>query len=56
MIRTPFDYAGYGNDLNEVLLADIALRIQLTPTEYNDAVAHYEAMEEWLERDGSPLG
>lgn len=55
MIRSPYDYAAYGNDINEILLADIALKIQLTPTEHDDAVAHYGAIEDWLERDGSPL-
>lgn len=55
MIRVPYNYAEHANDINEILLADIALRIQLTPTEYDDAVAHSEAIERWLERDGSPL-
>lgn len=55
MIQTPYDYAAYANDINEILLADIALKIQLTPTEYDDAVSHYGATEKWLERDGSPL-
>lgn len=55
MIRSPYGYAAYGNDINEILLADIAVKIQLTPTEHDDAVAHYGAIEDWLERDGSPL-
>ncbi len=55
MIQTPYDYAAYANDINEILLADIALKIQLTPTEYDDVVAHYGATEKWLERDGSTL-
>lgn len=39
----------------DVLLADIAVRIQLTPTEHLLADGHYHAIHEWLERDGSPL-
>ena len=55
MIQAPYDYAAYADDINEILLADIALKIQPTPTEYDDAVEHYGAIEEWLERAGSPL-
>ncbi len=39
----------------DALLADIAIRIQLSPTNHRDAVARYEAIGEWIERDGSPL-
>ncbi len=39
----------------DVLLADIAVRIQLTPTDHRLAVGHYHAIHEWLERDDSPL-
>lgn len=39
----------------DVLLADIAVRIQLTPTDHRLAVGHYHAIHEWLEREGSPL-
>ncbi|MCW5726246.1 nucleotidyltransferase [Parvibaculum sp.] len=39
----------------DVMLADIAVRIQLTPTDYQTAVNHYEAIHEWLERENSPL-
>ncbi|MGV4796250.1 SMODS domain-containing nucleotidyltransferase [Rhizobium sp. F40D2] len=39
----------------DVLLADIAVRIQLTPTDHRLAVAHYHAIHEWLERADSPL-
>lgn len=39
----------------DVLLADIAVRIQLTPTDHRLAVGHYLAIHQWLERDGSPL-
>lgn len=39
----------------DVLLADVAVRVQLTPTDYQNAVAHYQAISDWLDRSGSPL-
>lgn len=39
----------------DVMLADVAIRIQLRPTDYQLAVDHYHAINEWLERDDSPL-
>jgi hypothetical protein len=39
----------------DVMLADVAIRIQLNPTDYQLAVDHYHAINEWLERDDSPL-
>jgi hypothetical protein len=45
--------ASYG--VLDVMLADIAVRVQLTPTDYRRAVAHYEAINEWLDREDSPL-
>lgn len=55
MSEIPNDYAHYLDDINDILLADIALRIQLTQSEHDDAVAHYGAIENWLERDSSAL-
>ena len=40
---------------SDALLADIAIRIQLSQTNYNKAAARYKALSEWIERDGSPL-
>ena len=40
---------------SDALLADIAIRVQLSQTNYNKAVARYKALSEWIERDGSPL-
>jgi hypothetical protein len=37
------------------MLADVAIRIQLSPTDYPLAVDHYHAINEWLERDDSIL-
>jgi hypothetical protein len=39
----------------DVMLADIAVRIQLTPTDYQAAIDHYEAINEWIDREESPL-
>jgi hypothetical protein len=39
----------------DVMLADIAIRIQLSPTDYQIAIDHYHAIHEWIEREGSPL-
>ena len=39
----------------DMLLADIAIRIQLTPTNHDLAVSRYEAINDWLDRPESPL-
>ena len=39
----------------DVMLADIAVRIQLSPTDYQTAIDHYHAIHQWLEREDSPL-
>jgi len=39
----------------DVMLADIAARIQLTPTDYQKAIDHYKAINEWIDREDSPL-
>lgn len=39
----------------DILLADVAIRIQLSTTNFNNAVSRYEAIAEWIERPGSPL-
>jgi Second Messenger Oligonucleotide or Dinucleotide Synthetase domain len=39
----------------DVMLADIAVRVQLSPTDYQLAINHYEAISEWIEREDSPL-
>jgi len=45
--------ASYG--VLDVLLVDVAVRIQLTPTDYQQAVEHYGAISEWIDREDSPL-
>ena len=37
------------------LLADIAIRIQLSRTDYDKAVRRYKSISEWVEREGSLL-
>jgi Second Messenger Oligonucleotide or Dinucleotide Synthetase domain len=39
----------------DVMLTDIAVRIQLTPTDYQTAIGHYEAINEWIDREDSAL-
>ncbi len=39
----------------DVMLADVTIRIQLSPTDHQIAVDHYHAIHEWLEREDSPL-
>ena len=45
---------GLDNPL-DMLLADLAIRIQLSETAHRRAVERYEAIQRWIERDGSPL-
>jgi hypothetical protein len=42
-------------DVVDVLLADVAVRIQLSPTNYTLAVERYGSVNQWIEREGSPL-
>ena len=42
-------------DHTDELLVDVAIRIQLSRTDYDRAVQRYAAINEWIERDGSPL-
>ena len=39
----------------DIMLADVAIRVQPTPTDYQTAVDHYEAINDWLDRVDSPL-
>lgn len=38
----------------DVLLADIAIRVQLTKTDHDKAVGRFEVMWDWIDRQGSP--
>lgn len=46
--------SGIQNTL-DLLLVDIAIRVQLSQTAYGKAVRRYEAIREWIEREDSPL-
>jgi hypothetical protein len=39
----------------DVLLADVAIRVQLSATDHNLAVERYNTINDWIERPGSPL-
>lgn len=39
----------------DVLLADVAIRVQLSQTDYRKAVQRYETINHWIERKDSPL-
>ena len=39
----------------DILLANLAIRIQLSETAHKKAVERYESIQRWIERDGSPL-
>ena len=39
----------------DVLLADIAISVQLSRTEHDKAVARFQTMQDWIDRDASPL-
>jgi hypothetical protein len=41
--------------IQDYLLADVAIRIQLSPTNYKKAVERYEAINSYLDRPDSPL-
>lgn len=44
-----------GSSMVDELLADIAIRIQLSPTQHHLATERYERLDQWIQRDGSPL-
>ena len=39
----------------DLLLADVAIRVQLSRTDFSKAIGRYETINAWIERDGSPL-
>jgi hypothetical protein len=42
-------------DLVDILLADVAIRIQLSQTDHGKAVSRFEVMQDWIDRESSPL-
>ena len=43
------------NDVRDILLTDVAIRIQLSPSSYRLAVERVETLAAWLDREGSEL-
>lgn len=43
------------DDPLDILLAEVAIRVQLCQTDYNRSVDRYQAINNWIEHDGSPL-
>ena len=43
------------SDPADILLADVAIRIQLSRTDYSKAEDRYRTINAWIERDESPL-
>jgi len=43
------------DDVRDILLADVAIKLQLSPTQYRLAVERVETLATWLDRAGSPL-
>ena len=39
----------------DAMLAEVALRVQLSPTDHGKAVTRYETLGEWIDRPDSPL-
>ena len=48
-------HAGFTPDLADILLADVAIRIQLSKTGHDKAVDRFDTMKDWIDREGSPL-
>jgi hypothetical protein len=44
-----------GQGLADTLLADIAIRVQLSPTLHRLATDRYQTLDHWIQREGSPL-
>ncbi len=42
-------------DPTDILMADVAIRVQLSRTDYSKAVSRYRTINAWIERDASPL-
>lgn len=43
------------DDVRDILLADVAIKLQLSPTQHKLAVERLETLAQWLDRAGSPL-
>ncbi len=54
-MRSPPPFPAGFTQLEDYLLADVAVRIQLSPTDYAKAVARYETINNHIDRPSSPL-
>ncbi len=45
----------WGQGLGDILLADIAIRVQLSPTQHRLATERYKTLDQWIQREDSPL-
>lgn len=52
MVELPL---GSGAPLAEILLADVAIKIELPPSRYGLAAERYKTIRSWIEREGSAL-
>ncbi len=48
-------YRAPAPDLIDLLLADVAIRIQLSKTDHDKAVDRFATMQDWIDRESSPL-
>jgi hypothetical protein len=48
-------HTGFTPDLVDILLADVAIRIQLSKTDYDKAVDRFDTIKNWIDREGSEL-
>lgn len=55
MIRGRYPLRQPLTDPVDLLLADVAIRVQLSRTDYRKAVDRYETINKWIEREGSRL-
>ena len=46
---------GFQPSITDALLADVARKVQLSPTNYRLAIERYRIINEWLDREGSVL-
>ena len=54
MLTSRFGASPFENPI-DILLADVAIRVQLSQTNYDKAISRYQAINDWIERDDSPL-
>ena len=55
MRRTPTTHQPPLTNPVDMLLADVAIRIQLSRTDHDKAVQRYQTINDWIERPSSPL-